>query len=305
MMKWPETITIKEVGPRDGLQNEKIFIPTEDKIAWINKLSKSGLSSIEVTSFVNPKWIPALADASVVMAGIKREPGITYSALVPNRQGLERAFAANIDEAAVFMSASETHNLKNINKTIVDTLPVLKEIVQDANAAGKKTRGYVSTVFGCPYEGVVDTEAVVRVSESLFDMGIDELSLGDTIGVANPRQVQEVLDVLLKRFPVDKLAMHFHDTRGTALANILASLDMGITVFDSSAGGLGGCPYAPGASGNAATDDLLYMLHGMGIHTGVDEEKILVASAFIQEKIGYALPSKNLQAAGAHDKRRT
>ncbi|PIC97659.1 hydroxymethylglutaryl-CoA lyase [Sporosarcina sp. P26b] len=305
MMKWPETITIKEVGPRDGLQNEKIFIPTEDKIAWINKLSKSGLSSIEVTSFVNPKWIPALADASVVMAGIKREPGITYSALVPNRQGLERAFAANIDEAAVFMSASETHNLKNINKTIVDTLPVLKEIVQDANAAGKKTRGYVSTVFGCPYEGVVDTEAVVRVSESLFDMGIDELSLGDTIGVANPRQVQEVLDVLLKRFPVDKLAMHFHDTRGTALANILASLDMGITVFDSSAGGLGGCPYAPGASGNAATDDLLYMLHGMGIHTGVDEEKILAASAFIQKKIGYALPSKNLQAAGAHDKRRT
>lgn len=301
-MKWPETITIKEVGPRDGLQNEKNFIPTEDKIVWINELSKSGLTSIEVTSFVNPKWIPALADAGDVMAGINREPGVSYSALVPNRQGLERAFAADIDEAAVFMSASETHNLKNINKTISDTLPVLKEIVQDANAAGKKTRGYVSTVFGCPYEGVVDTEAVVRVSESLFEMGIDELSLGDTIGVANPRQVQEVLDVLLKRFPTDKLAMHFHDTRGTALANVLASLDMGITVFDSSVGGLGGCPYAPGASGNAATDDLLYMLHGMGIHTGVDEEKILAASSFIQEKIGKALPSKNLQAAGAHDK---
>ncbi|WP_199171283.1 hydroxymethylglutaryl-CoA lyase [Sporosarcina sp. P18a] len=301
-MKWPKTITIKEVGPRDGLQNEKIFIPTKDKIAWINELSKSGLTSIEVTSFVNPKWIPALADAAEVMAGINREPGVSYSALVPNRQGLERAFEADIDEAAVFMSASETHNLKNINKTIMDTLPVLKEIVQDAKAADKKTRGYVSTVFGCPYEGVVDTEAVVRVSESLFDMGIDELSLGDTIGVANPRQVQEVLDVLLKRFPADKLAMHFHDTRGTALANVLASLDMGITVFDSSVGGLGGCPYAPGASGNAATEDLLYMLHGMGIHTGVDEEKILAASAFIQEKIGRALPSKNLQATGAHDK---
>ncbi|ARF13157.1 hydroxymethylglutaryl-CoA lyase [Sporosarcina ureae] len=300
-MKWPETITIKEVGPRDGLQNEKIFIPTDDKIAWINELSKSGLTSIEVTSFVNPKWIPALADAVDVMAGIKREPGVSYSALVPNRQGLERAFAADIDEAAVFMSASETHNLKNINKTIPDTLPVLKEIVQDANAAGKKTRGYVSTVFGCPYEGVVNTEAVVRVADSLFDMGIDELSLGDTIGVANPRQVQEVLDLLLKRFPSDKLAMHFHDTRGMALANVLASLDMGITVFDSSAGGLGGCPYAPGASGNAVTEDLLYMLHGMGIHTGVDEEKILAASAFIQEKIGQSLPSKNLQAAGAHD----
>ncbi|PID24709.1 hydroxymethylglutaryl-CoA lyase [Sporosarcina sp. P7] len=301
-MKWPKTITIKEVGPRDGLQNEKIFIPTKDKIAWINELSKSGLTSIEVTSFVNPKWIPALADAAEVMAGINREPGVSYSALVPNRQGLERAFEAHIDEAAVFMSASETHNMKNINKTIKDTLPVLKEIVQGAKMANKKTRGYVSTVFGCPYEGVVDTEAVVRVSESLFDMGIDELSLGDTIGVANPRQVQEVLDVLLKRFPADKLAMHFHDTRGTALANVLASLDMGITVFDSSVGGLGGCPYAPGASGNVATEDLLYMLHGMDIHTGVDGEKILAASAFIQEKIGRALPSKNLQAAGAHDK---
>lgn len=300
-MKWPETITIKEVGPRDGLQNEKIFIPTEDKIAWINKLSKSGLQSIEVTSFVNPKWIPALADAGDVMAGIERVPGVSYSALVPNRQGLERALAADIDEAAVFMSASETHNLKNINKTIADTLPVLEEIVKDASAAGKKTRGYVSTVFGCPYEGAVDIDAVVRVSESLFDMGIDELSLGDTIGVANPRQVQEVLDVLLKRFPAEKLAMHFHDTRGTALANVLASLDMGITVFDSAAAGLGGCPYAPGASGNAATDDLLYMLHGMGIHTGVDEEKILAASAFIQEKIGRALPSKNLQAVCAQN----
>lgn len=300
-MKWPETITIKEVGPRDGLQNEKIFIPTEDKIAWINKLSKSGLQSIEVTSFVNPKWIPALADAGDVMAGIERVPGVSYSALVPNRQGLERALAADIDEAAVFMSASETHNLKNINKTIADTLPVLEEIVKDASAAGKKTRGYVSTVFGCPYEGVMDIDAVVRVSESLFDMGIDELSLGDTIGVANPRQVQEVLDVLLKRFAADKLAMHFHDTRGTALANVLASLDMGITVFDSAAAGLGGCPYAPGASGNAATDDLLYMLHGMGIHTGVDEEKILAASAFIQEKIGRALPSKNLQAVCAQN----
>ena len=301
-MKWPEKITIKEVGPRDGLQNEKIFVPTEDKIAWINELSKSGLTSIEVTSFVNPKWIPALADAGDVMMGIKREPGVSYSALVPNRLGLERAFIADIDEASVFMSASETHNLKNINKTITNTLPVLKEIVQDANAAGKKTRGYVSTVFGCPYEGVVNTETIVRVSESLFDMGIDELSLGDTIGVANPRQVQEVLDVLLKRFPPDKLAMHSHDTHGTALANVLASLNMGITLFDSSIGGLGGCPYAPGASGNVATEDLLYMLHGMGIHTGVDEENILVASAFIQEKIGHSLPSKNLQATSAYEK---
>lgn len=296
-MEWPAHITIKEVGPRDGLQNEKVFISTEDKIAWINQLSSSGLKNIEMTSFVNPKWIPALSDAALVSTGIKRQPGVTYTALVPNHQGLERAFAADIDEIAVFMSASETHNLKNINKSIHDTFPILRELVQKAHAAGKSSRGYVSTVFGCPYEGNVDIEAVVRVSETLFEMGIDELSLGDTIGVANPRQVEEVLEVLLKRFPANQLAMHFHDTRGTALANILVSLKMGITTFDSSVGGLGGCPYAPGASGNVATDDLLYMLHRMGIHTGVDEKKILAASQYIQEKIGRPLTSKSFQAA--------
>jgi hydroxymethylglutaryl-CoA lyase len=212
---------------------------------------------------------------------------------------LERAFQANIDEVAVFMSASETHNLKNINKSIDQTFPVLRDLVRETISAGKVSRGYVSTVFGCPYEGPVDIDSVIRVSEALFEMGIAELSLGDTIGVANPKQVQEVLEVLLKRFPADKLAMHFHDTRGTALANILVSLEMGITIFDSSLGGLGGCPYAPGASGNAATDDVLYMLHGMGIHTGVDQNKLLHASQFIQEKIGRILPSKSFQAASS------
>ncbi|MED4072068.1 hydroxymethylglutaryl-CoA lyase [Priestia endophytica] len=296
-MKWPTNITIKEVGPRDGLQNEKGFISTEDKIALINQLSASGLKAIEITSFVNPKWIPALSDAAVVATGITRVPGVTYTALVPNQQGLERAFEANIDEVAVFMSASETHNLKNINKPICDTFPILRDLVQKTLVAGKTSRGYISTVFGCPYEGSVDIDMVIRVSEILFEMGINELSLGDTIGVANPKQVQELLEVLLKKFPADKLAMHFHDTRGTALANILVSLEMGITTFDSSIGGLGGCPYAPGASGNVATDDLLYMLHGMGIHTGVDQEKLLSASQFIQKKIGRPLPSKSLQAS--------
>lgn len=298
-MKWPKHVTIKEVGPRDGLQNEKALISTEDKIAWINQLSESGLKHIEITSFVHPKWIPALSDAAAVAAGITKAAGVTYTALVPNLYGLERALQADIDEVAVFMSASETHNQKNINKTIEATFPVLKDLVREAITAGKLTRGYVSTVFGCPYEGKVEMDAVIRVSETLFEMGINELSLGDTIGVANPQQVREVLEILLKRFPADQLAMHFHDTRGAALANILVSLEMGITIFDSSLGGLGGCPYAPGAAGNVATDDLLYMLHGMGIHTGVDQQKLFHASQFIQEKIGRPLPSKSFQAANS------
>jgi hydroxymethylglutaryl-CoA lyase len=295
-MKWPNKVRVKEVGPRDGLQNEKSFISTEDKIAWINQLSQTGLDYIEITSFVNPKWIPALSDAVEVAQGIKRIKGVTYAALVPNQRGLDRALEANIDETAVFMSASQTHNQKNINKSIEDTFPILNQVVQDSLSAGKSVRGYISTVFGCPYEGVVDIQTVVRVSDALFEMGIKELSLGDTIGVANPKQIQEVLEILLKRYPADKLAMHLHDTRGTALANILASLDMGSTNFDGAIGGLGGCPYAPGASGNLATDDLLFMLDGMGIETGIKQGKLLAAAQFIQGKIGRPLPSHNLQA---------
>ncbi|WP_205948525.1 hydroxymethylglutaryl-CoA lyase [Pueribacillus theae] len=294
-MEWPKKVTIKEVGPRDGLQNEKEVIPSGDKIAWINQLSKTGLNYIEISSFVNPKWIPALADAFEVATGIERQEGVTYAALVPNKRGLEKALEANIDEVSIFMSATESHNKSNINKTIDETFPVLKEVVDEALTANKSVRGYISTVFGCPYEGSVDVESVIRISENLFEMGIGELSLGDTIGVANPKQVQEVLEVLLKRFPAEKLAMHFHDTRGTAMANILVSLDMGITIFDSSLGGLGGCPYAPGASGNLATDDLLYMLDGMGIHSGVNREKLMEAALFIQEKIGRPLASHQLQ----------
>lgn len=295
MSKWPKQVTIKEVGPRDGLQNEKTAISTEDKIAWINQLSKTGLTYIEITSFVHPKWIPQLSDAFEVATRIERAPGVTYAALVPNQKGLEKALAAQVDEVAVFMSASETHNRKNINKSIEETFPVLEEVVRAAKQEGKTVRGYVSTVFGCPYEGNVSVEQVIRVSERLFDMGIDELSLGDTIGVATPKQVQELLEIVLKRFPKEKLAMHFHDTRGTALANILISLEMGITTFDSSLGGLGGCPYAPGASGNVATDDLVYMLHGMDIATGIDVQRLAKAALFIQEKIGRPLSSRCLQ----------
>ncbi|MED4989293.1 MULTISPECIES: hydroxymethylglutaryl-CoA lyase [Parageobacillus] len=295
MNKWPKQVTIKEVGPRDGLQNEKTAISTEDKIAWINQLSKTGLTYIEITSFVHPKWIPQLSDALEVATRIERAPGVTYAALVPNQKGLEKALAAQVDEVAVFMSASETHNRKNINKSIEETFPVLEEVVRAAKQEGKTVRGYVSTVFGCPYEGNVSVEQVIRVSERLFDMGIDELSLGDTIGVATPKQVQELLEIVLKRFPKEKLAMHFHDTRGTALANILISLEMGITTFDSSLGGLGGCPYAPGASGNVATDDLVYMLHGMDIATGIDVGRLTEAALFIQEKIGRPLSSRYLQ----------
>jgi hydroxymethylglutaryl-CoA lyase len=292
----PKQITIKEVGPRDGLQNESVFVPTADKIAWINQMSHTGLSYIEVTSFVHPKWIPALADAVEVATGIERVPGVTYAALVPNAKGLERALTANIDEVSVFMSASETHNLKNINKTREETYPILAETTKAALAAGKSVRGYVSTVFGCPYEGAVAVDEVIRVTETLLEMGVQEISLGDTIGIAQPRQVQEVLEVLLRRFPEDKLAMHFHDTRGMAMANVLVSLEMGMTTFDSSLGGLGGCPYAPGASGNIATDDLLYMLHGLGMQTGIDTDKLLEAARFIQGKMGRSLMSHSMQA---------
>lgn len=295
-MNEPAAVVIKEVGPRDGLQNEQVTIATEDKIAWINQLSRSGVTHLEITSFVNPQWIPALADAVEVALGIDRVPGVTYSALVPNARGLERALSANIDEVAVFLSASETHNRKNINKTIDDTLPLLKEVAAAALSAGKKVRGYVSTVFGCPYEGQVATDSVLRVTNALLEMGVSEVSLGDTTGIANPRQVKEVLAILLARFSPAQLAMHFHDTYGSGLANVYASLQMGMTTFDASTGGLGGCPYAPGAAGNIATDDLLYMLHGMGIHTGIDHERLLAAAAFIQSKIGRQLPSRNLQA---------
>ncbi|XVL96080.1 hydroxymethylglutaryl-CoA lyase [Bacillus subtilis] len=294
-MSYPKKVTIKEVGPRDGLQNEPVWIATEDKITWINQLSRTGLSYIEITSFVHPKWIPALRDAIDVAKGIDREKGVTYAALVPNQRGLENALEGGINEACVFMSASETHNRKNINKSTSESLHILKQVNNDAQKANLTTRAYLSTVFGCPYEKDVPIEQVIRLSEALFEFGISELSLGDTIGAANPAQVETVLEALLARFPANQIALHFHDTRGTALANMVTALQMGITVFDGSAGGLGGCPYAPGSSGNAATEDIVYILEQMDIKTNVKLEKLLSAAKWIEEKMGKPLPSRNLQ----------
>ncbi len=289
-------VRIYEVGPRDGLQNEREVVPTPVKIALINHLAAAGLRYIEASSFVNPKWIPQLADAVDVINGIEKPPGVTYSALVPNLRGLERVKETDLKEIAVFMSASETHNRKNINKSIADTYPVLAEVVDAARAMGLRVRGYVSTVFGCPYEGDVPIESSLRVTEKLLAMGVYEVSIGDTIGVATPRQVHEKFAALVKEFTTERLAAHFHDTRGTGLANVAAALDEGIRTFDSSIGGLGGCPYAPGAAGNIATEDLVYMLEGMGYRTGVDLDALTQAGAYIQAQLGRTLPSKVLQA---------
>ncbi|MGE7091237.1 hydroxymethylglutaryl-CoA lyase [Lysinibacillus sp. NPDC048646] len=293
-MQLPKHVTLKEVGPRDGLQNEKIHIATADKIQLVNLLSQTGLNYIEVTSFVHPKWIPQLADAVEVLQAIKREKDITYAALVPNMRGLERALQADIDEVNVFMSASESHNQNNINKTIAETFPILQEVVTGAKSENKNVRGYISTVIGCPYEGYIQPEKVLRVTDKLLEMGVDEISLGDTIGVGVPTQVESLLEELLKRYPTEKFAMHFHDTRGTALANIMKSLEMGMTKFDSALGGLGGCPYAKGASGNVATEDLLYLLDGMGIETGVDMKLLLEAANFIEQKLGKTVASRQM-----------
>lgn len=293
--RFPKSVSIREVGPRDGLQNESKFIQTDEKIQWIDHLSNSGLNYIEVTSFVNPTWIPALSDAEYVAKHIKKNPDVTYAALVPNTKGLFRALESGIDEVAVFISASETHNKKNINKTISETEIVLSEVVKESISNKKTIRGYISTVFGCPYEGNIETDQVIRLADSLFEMGINELSLGDTIGIANPVQVKQVLEQLLKRYPADSIAMHFHNTRGTALANALASLEMGISKFDSSLGGLGGCPYAPGASGNLATDDLNYMLTNMGIETNIDPKKLNAAALYIQSKLQKPLDSYSVK----------
>lgn len=294
-----ERVRIVEVGPRDGLQNEATFVPTEDKVALIEHLQDAGLAYIEVSSFVHPKWIPQLADADEVFRRLPRREGVTYAALVPNARGLERALAAGVTEIAVFLSASETHNQKNINKSIDETFPVLEEVVREATAAGLLVRGYVSTAFGCPYEGEVPLERVVRVTERLLAMGVREVSIGDTIGVATPKQVRERFGELARRFGAERLAGHFHDTRGTALANVCAALEVGIRTFDSSVGGLGGCPYAPGASGNVATEELVYLLHGMGYATGVDLDRLVSAGRFIQERLGRKLPSRVLASCAA------
>ncbi|MUV36626.1 Hydroxymethylglutaryl-CoA lyase [Lentibacillus sp. JNUCC-1] len=301
MGRLPEFVQVKEVGPRDGLQNEKKQVSTADKVAWIDMLSDSGVKEIEYSSFVHPKWVPQLSDAHDVGRQIKRREGVRYSALVPNMKGLELALETGIDGASVFMSASETHNKKNINKTISQTFPVLGEVIKEAKSAGKHVTGYVSTVFDCPYEGKIKPDAVIRVCDELLEAGVDDLSLGDTIGTAVPSEVETLLDTVMQRYSKDRIIMHFHDTRGMAIANIMASLRYGITRFDSSVGGLGGCPFAPGAAGNVATNDVLYLLHGMGIKTGIDERSMQEAALMMQNKLGKTLPSKSLASALAQE----
>jgi len=295
----PASVRIVEVGPRDGLQNEKVLIPTEQKIQFIQMLAAAGLPVVEATSFVSPRAIPQLGDASAVMAGLTRLPATEYPVLVPNIKGMERAIGAGVRSIAVFTAASESFTRHNINATIAESLANFQPVVKLAQQEGIPVRGYISTVFGCPYEGRVAPQKVLDVARALLGMGISELSLGDTIGVATPNQVEEMIELLLYQgnIPVDRLAVHFHDTRGTALANVLMALQLGISIVDASAGGLGGCPYAPGAAGNLATEDLLYMLHGMGIQTGVSLERVVEATSFIAPLLGHAPTSKYYQAA--------
>src|SRR5690242_7922862 len=251
----PTRVTVYEVGPRDGLQNEKISLSTRDKIAFVNRLSAAGFPVIEVSAFVSPRWVPQMADAADVFAGIARRPGTRYTALVPNLAGLDRATAAGVDEIAVFAASTETFSKRNINQSIDQSLSTYKDVCVRAAAAGLRVRGYLSTAFGCPYEGAVDPARVADVAGRLLALGVYEVAVSDTIGIAHPGQIPRVLDALLAAIPVERLALHFHDTRGTALANVLAALPYGVATFDASAGGLGGCPYAPGAAGNLATDD--------------------------------------------------
>jgi hydroxymethylglutaryl-CoA lyase len=302
-MKVPSHVTVVEVGPRDGLQNETAQISTADKIAFIDRLSAAGCPVVEVSAFVSPTWVPQMADAAEVFAGLTKVPGTRYPALVPNLAGLERAHTAGVTDVAIFAASSESFSRKNINQSIAESLETYRAVCDRALALGMRVRAYLSTAFGCPFEGDVDPRRVAEVAESLIGMGAFEVAVSDTIGIAHPGQVPQVVGAVAERVSLDQIALHFHDTRGTALANVLAALDFGITTFDSSAGGLGGCPYAPGATGNLATEDLLYMLHGLGIQTGVDLEAVVAASAALAPHVGHEPASRYYRAARAAARR--
>jgi len=289
-------IAVVEVGPRDGLQNEKAAVSTADKIEFVNRLSAASLPVVEVSAFVSPKWVPQMADAEQVFAGITRRAGTRYTALVPNLAGLERAQRAGVSEIAIFAASSETFSRKNINQSIDDSFATYRQVCDAARSAGIRVRGYLSTAFGCPYEGPVSPTTVSTLASRLIDLGVFEVAVSDTIGIAHPGQIPGVLEAVLARVPVEAIALHFHDTRGTALANVMASLDFGVATFDASAGGLGGCPYAPGAAGNLATDDLIYLLNGLGAKTGVSLPALTDASAFIERRLDHRLPSRHFQA---------
>lgn len=292
----PNRVTVVEVGPRDGLQNEAAPVATADKVEFINRLSATGLPAIEVSAFVSPRWVPQMADATDVFAQIERRPSVRYPALVPNLAGLERAMRAGVTEVAVFAAASETFSRRNINQTVDESLATYRLVCDRAREAGLRVRAYLSTAFGCPFEGNIDASRVADVAAALIDMGAFEVAVSDTIGIAHPGQVPRVISTIARRLPLEKIALHFHDTRGTALANVLTALDLGVATFDASCGGLGGCPYAPGATGNLATEDLIYMLDGLAIETGVDLQALLAASTFIESRLDHSLPSRYYQA---------
>ena len=291
-MKLPQHVRIVEVGPRDGLQNEKQVVSTDTKVELIARLGAAGLPAIEATSFVSPKWVPQMGDNAEVMARIIRLPGVDYPVLTPNLKGFEAALAAGAKEVAVFGAASESFSQKNINCSIAESLARFVPVIDAAKLAGVRVRGYVSCVLGCPYEGEVAPDAVAGVAATLFDMGCYEVSLGDTIGVGTPGKTRRMLDAVARRVPIDKLAGHYHDTYGQALVNIYASLQAGVATFDASVAGLGGCPYAAGASGNVATEDVVYMLDGLGVKTGIRLEALVETSAWICERLGRSNGSK-------------
>ena len=285
-MNLPARVHIVDVGPRDGLQNEAVQVPTDVKVELIERLAEAGLPAVEPTSFVSPKWVPQMADAPDVMARIRRKPGVSYPVLVPNLKGLEGALAAKAEEVAIFGAASESFSRRNINCSIDESLDRFAPVCEQALAAGLRVRGYISCVLGCPYEGEIAPEAVARVAQRLHAMGCYEVSLGDTIGTGTPAKAQRMLETVARHVPLQQLAGHYHDTYGQALANILASLELGVATFDSSVAGLGGCPYAKGATGNVATEDVLYLLDGLGIETGVDLDRVVAIGAWICETIG-------------------
>jgi len=292
-------VTIVEVGPRDGLQNEKVLVDTSDKVAFIDALTAAGLPVIEVSAFVNPRRVPQMSDAADLFARITRRPDVRYTALVPNLTGLDRAAAAGLQEIAIFAASSESFSRANINQGIEESFANYAVVCERARQSGMRVRSYLSTAFGCPYEGPVPQERVADLTARLLDMGAFEVAVSDTIGVAHPAQVSSVLETIAARAPLDRIALHFHDTRGTALANVLTALTIGIATFDASAGGLGGCPYAPGASGNLATEDLVYMLDGLGVETGVSLPGVVAASSIVGAKLDHPLPSRYAQAARA------
>lgn len=298
----PSSARIVEVGPRDGLQNEPgDIIATEVKVELINRLANAGLSYVEAASFVSPKWVPQMGDAAAVMAGINRKPGVTYAALTPNMRGLEGAIESKADEVAVFTASSEAFTQKNINCSIKESLERFVPVIETAKQNGIRVRGYVSTVLGCPYDGDIAPEQVAAVCRDMLDMGCYEISLGDTIGVGTPLKAKKMLEAVNKEIPMEKLAAHFHDTYGQALANLYAVVEEGLAVIDTSVAGLGGCPYAKGASGNVATEDVVYMLNGLGIETGIDLDKLVATSHWITGQLGRGNGSKVALALGCKD----